>query len=140
MYLFTSESVAPGHPDKCADIIADTIVDYLLKHDPRARIPSEVFLAGRHIIIGGEVTTTHPVDTDTYRGLVREALVKIGYTGNGFFSKTECLHPDEVHVTVHLNQQSPDINQGVDQASGETGAGLPTGLINTLVDIRRLLV
>ena len=53
MYLFTSEVVSPGHPDKCADIIADSIVDRLIMEDPDARVASEVFVAGKHVVIGG---------------------------------------------------------------------------------------
>ena len=56
-YLFTSEVVSPGHPDKCADIIADSIVDTLLIADKNSRVASEVFVAGKHVIIGGEVKT-----------------------------------------------------------------------------------
>ena len=82
MYLFTSEVVSPGHPDKCADIIADSIVDKILSQDPNGRVASEVFVAGKNIVIGGEINSK-----------------------------------------VSLNQQSPDINQGVDQTSGEIGAG-----------------
>ena len=58
MYLFTSEVVAPGHPDKCADIIADSIVDALIIADSKSRVASEVFVAGNHVIIGGEVTSS----------------------------------------------------------------------------------
>jgi len=58
MYLFTSEVVSPGHPDKCADIIADSIVDAILSQDSKARVASEVFVAGKHIVIGGEVNSS----------------------------------------------------------------------------------
>ncbi len=123
MYLFTSEVVSPGHPDKCADIIADSIVDRLIMEDPSSRVASEVFLAGKHVIIGGEVTTHAKVDIAGYKEIVLKALAKIGYDGKAAFSKEECLHPDDVEVQVLLNRQSPEINQGVDQAGGEIGAG-----------------
>lgn len=122
-YLFTSEVVSPGHPDKCADIIADSIVDKLLIGDSKSRIASEVFVAGRHVVIGGEVTTHTKMTTEDYEQLVHDTLSKIGYNGNPYFTKQECLHPEEVDVQVLLNRQSPDINQGVDQTDGETGAG-----------------
>lgn len=119
-YLFTSEVVSPGHPDKCADIIADSIVDALLIADKNARVASEVFVAGKHVVIGGEVSAvSHP----DYEKIVKEALAKIGYDGKSAFTKEQCLHPDDVQVQVLLNKQSPDINQGVDQTSGEIGAG-----------------
>ncbi len=123
MYLFTSEVVSPGHPDKCADIIADSIVDKLIMEDPNSRVASEVFVAGKHVIIGGEVTTHAKVSAAGYKKIVLDALAKIGYDGKAAFSKQECLHPDDVEVQVLLNQQSPEINQGVDQADGEIGAG-----------------
>ena len=119
-YLFTSEVVSPGHPDKCADIISDSIVDALLIADPNSRVASEVFVAGKHVIVGGEVSTKNHPD---YEKIVREALIKIGYDGKSAFTKEQCLYPDEVDVQVLLNQQSPDINQGVDQVDGEIGAG-----------------
>ena len=123
MYLFTSEVVSPGHPDKCADIIADSIVDRLIMEDPASRVASEVFVAGKHVVIGGEVTTNAKVDEEGYKQIVLDALAKIGYDGTAAFTKQECLHPDEVEVQVLLNRQSPDINQGVDQEDGEIGAG-----------------
>lgn len=119
-YLFTSEVVSPGHPDKCADIIADSIVDALLIEDSNARVASEVFVAGKHIVVGGEVSTKKHPD---YEKIVKDALVKIGYDGKSAFSREQCLYPDDVDVQILLNQQSPDINQGVDQESGEIGAG-----------------
>ncbi len=119
-YLFTSEVVSPGHPDKCADIIADSIVDAILMEDRDARVASEVFVAGKHIIVGGEVSTkSHP----EYEKIVKEALIKIGYDGKSAFTREQCLHPEDVSVQILLNKQSPDINQGVDQDSGEIGAG-----------------
>ena len=123
MYLFTSEVVAPGHPDKCADIIADSIVDALIIADPQSRVASEVFVAGNHVIIGGEVTSKANLSDDEYEKIVKDALIGIGYDGKSAFTKEQCLFPEEVKVQVLLNQQSPDINQGVDQEDGETGAG-----------------
>lgn len=123
MYLFTSEVVSPGHPDKCADIIADSIVDRLLMGDGNSRVASEVFVAGKHVVIGGEVTSKTKLTTEDYKKIIHDTLVKIGYDGNPYFSKEECLHPEDVEVQVLLNAQSPDINQGVDREDGEIGAG-----------------
>lgn len=123
MYLFTSEVVSPGHPDKCADIIADTIVDKLIIGDSNSRVASEVFVAGKHVIIGGEVTSNTKVSTEEYKQLAIDALEKIGYFDNSAFTDEECLKPQNVDVQVLLNRQSPDINQGVDQEDGEIGAG-----------------
>lgn len=122
-YLFTSEVVSPGHPDKCADIIADTIVDRLIIGDANSRVASEVFVAGKHVVIGGEVKSEVQLTNDEYVELVKGALAKIGYDGKSSFTKEQCLHPDDVEVQVLLNQQSPDINQGVDQTTGDIGAG-----------------
>ncbi len=123
MYLFTSEVVSPGHPDKCADIIADSIVDRLIMGDSKSRVASEVFVAGKHVVIGGEVTSKVKLTHQDYTTLVKETLANIGYDGNPHFTNAECLKPDEVEVQVLLNEQSPDINQGVDQEDGEIGAG-----------------
>lgn len=123
MYLFTSEVVSPGHPDKCADIIADSIVDVHIILDPNARVASEVFVAGKHVVIGGEVTSKANLTDEDYVRIVKDALIKIGYDGKSAFDASQTLHPDDVKVQVLLNQQSPDINQGVDQKDGEIGAG-----------------
>ncbi len=122
-YLFTSEVVSPGHPDKCADIIADSIVDKLIIEDSESRVASEVFVAGKYVVIGGEVKSKCQLTQKEYEELVKEALAKIGYDGKSAFTKEQCLHPDDVEVQVLLNQQSPDISQGVDQTTGEIGAG-----------------
>ena len=119
-YLFTSEVVSAGHPDKCADIIADSIVDALLIADQNSRVASEVFVAGKHVVVGGEVKTANHLD---YAQIAKDALIKIGYNGKSAFTREQCLYPEDVQVQVLLNQQSPDINQGVDQSSGEIGAG-----------------
>jgi len=123
MYLFTSEVVAPGHPDKCADIIADTVVDAYLQNDPNSRVASEVFVAGKNVVIGGEVTSKKSYTQDDYEKMVDNALINIGYNNDATFTKSQCLYPSDVDVQIMLNQQSPDINQGVDQESGEIGAG-----------------
>jgi S-adenosylmethionine synthetase len=123
MYLFTSEVVSAGHPDKCADIIADSIVDRLIMGDKDSRVASEVFIAGKHVIIGGEVNSKVKLELEDYKKIVKDALINIGYNGRGCFSREECLYPDDVEVQVLLNAQSPDINQGVDREDGELGAG-----------------
>ncbi|HIP11860.1 MAG TPA: methionine adenosyltransferase, partial [Arcobacter sp.] len=107
-YLFTSEVVSPGHPDKCADIIADTIVDKLIIGDNKSRVASEVFVAGKHVIIGGEVTSSTKMSTEDYKQLAIDALEKIGYFNNPAFTDEECLKPQNVEVQVLLNRQSPD--------------------------------
>jgi len=122
-YLFTSEIVSPGHPDKCADIIADSIVDRLIIEDSESRVASEVFVAGKHVVIGGEVKSKCQLSQKEYEEIVKDALAKIGYDGKSSFTKEQCLHPDDVEVQVLLNQQSPDISQGVDQTTGDIGAG-----------------
>ncbi|MDR2638686.1 MAG: methionine adenosyltransferase [Helicobacteraceae bacterium] len=123
MYLFTSEAVSPGHPDKCADIVADSIVDYLLQRDSASRVAAEVFIAGKHLVIGGEVKTSASVTIDDYKRVARAAIEKIGYNGKNGFNRDQTLHPDDLNIEVYINRQSPDISQGVDQTSGETGAG-----------------
>ena len=122
-YLFTSEVVSPGHPDKCADIIADSIVDALIIKDPNSRVASEVFVAGKNVIIGGEVKSSANLEIADYEEIVKNALIKIGYDGKSAFTREQCLRPDDVKIQVLLNRQSNDISQGVDQETGEIGAG-----------------
>ena len=81
-YLFTSEVVSPGHPDKCADIIADSIVDKLIIGDSQSRVASEVFVAGKHVVIGGEVKSNTQLTDNDYNDIVLDALAKIGYNGH----------------------------------------------------------
>jgi S-adenosylmethionine synthetase len=123
MYLFTSEVVSAGHPDKCADIIADSIVDRFISGDRDSRVASEVFIAGKNVIIGGEIKSKVKLNLDDYRQIVESALVDIGYRGDGHFSRDETIYPDDIDVQVLLNAQSPDISQGVDREDGEIGAG-----------------
>ena len=123
MYLFTSEVVSPGHPDKCADIIADTLVDAYLQGDPNSRVASEVFFAGQHVVIGGEFTSKNNLSQQDIEALVKSAVEKIGYKEDAVFTKDQAIRPSDVKVQVLLNRQSPDINQGVDQTTGEMGAG-----------------
>ncbi len=104
MYLFTSEIVSPGHPDKCADIIADSIVDRILESDPNGRVASEVFVAGKHVIIGGEINSKVSLNFQDYETIVKNSLIKIGYFDNPNFTKEQCLHPEDVEVQVLLNQ------------------------------------
>ncbi len=87
MYLFTSEVVSAGHPDKCADIIADSIVDRFISGDRDSRVASEVFIAGKNVIIGGEIKSKVKLNLDDYRQIVESALVDIGYRGDGPFLK-----------------------------------------------------
>lgn len=122
MYLFTSEAVSAGHPDKCADIIADTIVDRLLGMDPDARVATEVFLSGNHIVIGGEVRTSATIDEGFYKTAALDALQSIGYPEKGF-ERFETVYPQEAEIRVLVSRQSGDISIGVDQSSGELGAG-----------------
>lgn len=122
MYLFASESVSAGHPDKCADIIADSIVDTLLQLDPHAKVATEIFLSGKHIIIGGEVRTTVPVDSAFYKNIAIKALKEIGYPEIGF-KRGETLFPEETEIEVYVSIQSPDITMGVIKKDDEIGAG-----------------
>ncbi|MDD2452207.1 MAG: methionine adenosyltransferase, partial [Sulfurovum sp.] len=123
MYLFTSETVSAGHPDKCADIIADSIVDRLLQSDPKSKVATETFLSGNHIIIGGEVKTSATTNDAFYKDITKKALHKIGYPESKGFERGETLYPDEADIHVYVSEQSPDITQGVEKADEEIGAG-----------------
>ncbi|MFN6143859.1 MAG: methionine adenosyltransferase [Pseudanabaena sp.] len=107
-FLFTSESVTEGHPDKICDQISDTILDTLLAQDPRSRVAAEVVVNTGLVLITGEITTKAHVN---YVDIARKKIAEIGYTNadNGF-SANSCA------VIVALDEQSPDIAQGVNVA------------------------
>ncbi|MEM9673008.1 MAG: methionine adenosyltransferase [Bacteroidota bacterium] len=115
-YLFTSESVSEGHPDKVADQISDAILDAMLTQDPNSRVACETFVTTGLVVVGGEVTTTAYVEIPD---IVRRTIHKIGYDkGNYMFDSESC------GVVVTLHSQSPDIARGVDEGEGkEQGAG-----------------
>ncbi len=119
-YLFTSESVTEGHPDKIADQISDAVLDALLEQDPRARVACETLVTTGLVVIAGEVTTTAQTN---YAEIARKTIQRIGYDASekGFDYKT-------CGVVVTLDRQSPDISQGVTAGQGlhnerEQGAG-----------------
>jgi S-adenosylmethionine synthetase len=114
-YIFTSESVTEGHPDKMADQISDAILDYIIARDKQARVACETLLSNGFCVIAGELKTT------TYapmQEIAREVVREIGYTdaAYGFDYRS-------AGVLNGVGEQSPDINQGVDKADGEIGAG-----------------
>lgn len=115
-YLFTSESVSEGHPDKVADQISDAILDAIIKEDPAARVACETFIKTGVAIVGGEITTEAWVDLED---IIRKVIVDIGYDSSevGFDGHT-------CGVINIIGKQSADINQGVDrQSPEEQGAG-----------------
>lgn len=114
-YLFSSESVTEGHPDKVADQISDAILDAILAKDPQGRVACETYVTTGLVLVGGEITTSAYVDIQK---VARNTIKRIGYADStvGFDYKT-CA------VLVSIDKQSPDISQGVDDDSHEQGAG-----------------
>ena len=107
-FLFTSESVTEGHPDKIADQVSDTILDAVLADDPRGRVACETLITTGLVVVAGEITTETYVDIPR---LVRERIADIGYTRAKYgFDAETC------GVIVALDEQSPDIAQGVDES------------------------
>jgi len=126
-YLFTSESVSEGHPDKLCDMISDAILDECLSIDPRARVAVETMVkgtdSGSHIFIGGEVTISSK-ESVGYEEVARKTASAIGY--NDHSVGMDATNTDLCEVVVRITQQSPDISQGVDEGRGlhlEQGAG-----------------
>jgi S-adenosylmethionine synthetase len=116
-YLFTSESVGDGHPDKVADRISDTVVDAYLAAEPEARVACETLCTTNRIILAGEVRGPASITNDYLIHLAREAVRDIGYDQPGFSWR-------DAHVECHLHAQSSDIAQGVDGAGNkDEGAG-----------------
>jgi S-adenosylmethionine synthetase len=107
-YLFTSESVTEGHPDKVADAISDAVLDAALASDPYSRVACETLITTGMVVVAGEITTPENLD---YSQIARDTVIRIGYDNGdcGFDGKT-CA------VLVALDKQSPDIAQGVDEA------------------------
>ena len=106
-HLFTSESVSEGHPDKIADQISDAILDAMLEKDPNSRVACETTVTTGLVLVVGEISTNAYVDIQS---VVRGTIKKIGYTKESGFD------PDSVGVLVALDEQSPDIAQGVDES------------------------
>ncbi|MBR0501287.1 MAG: methionine adenosyltransferase [Bacteroidales bacterium] len=116
MYLFTSESVSEGHPDKVADQISDAILDDFLRQDPASRVACETFVSTGLAVVGGEVTS-HDAYVDI-QGVVRRTIRRIGYTkGEYHFDADSCA------VISALHEQSADIARGVDRDGDDQGAG-----------------
>ena len=117
-YLFTSESVSEGHPDKLADQVSDSILDAILAQDPTARVAAETLANTGLVVLAGEITTTANVD---YIKVAREAIKRIGYDNTDYgIDYKGCA------VLVAYDKQSPDIAQGVDNANDDPldqGAG-----------------
>src|SRR5436190_24230070 len=109
-FLFTSESVTEGHPDKVADQISDTVLDAVLEDDPSGRVACETLITTGLVVVAGEITTETYVDIPA---LVRKKISEVGYTHSewGFDAHT-------CGVVVAIDEQSPGIAQGVDESVG----------------------
>ena len=120
-YIFSSESVGEGHPDKVADTISDAILDACLSQDKHSRVACETFVKSNVVCVGGEITTKARFD---YEVIIRKAIRAIGYINDD-----DVFHADRVFINNYLTSQSPDIAQGVDarkvsgKATAEQGAG-----------------
>jgi len=117
-YIFSSESVSEGHPDKVADQISDAVLDAILTQDPKARVACETLVTTGMVVLAGEITTTACVD---YPKIARETIREIGYNDSAMgFDWETCA------VLTSIDRQSPDISQGVTEGEGlfkEQGAG-----------------
>ena len=111
-YLFTSESVSPGHPDKLCDQLSDTVLDYVLANDKKSRVACEVLAKGEidkpgSIVVAGEITTENELNFDDE---LRKTICDIGYNSNTLgFNGQKC------EIIKIINKQSPDIKIGVDK-------------------------
>ncbi|MCX6935724.1 MAG: methionine adenosyltransferase [Verrucomicrobia bacterium] len=120
-FIFSSESVGEGHPDKVCDGISDAILDDCLRQDPYSRVACETLVKSNLVVIAGEITTRAKLDYDS---IIRSTIREIGYT-----HPEDVFHADRVHIMNALTGQSPDIAQGVDarratgKKSSEQGAG-----------------
>jgi S-adenosylmethionine synthetase len=116
-YLFTSESVSEGHPDKVCDRISDAVVDTYLTGDPHSRVACETLCTTNRIVLAGEVRGPASISPDMLEDVARQAVRDIGYEQDGF-------HWKNAEVSIYVHQQSSDIAQGVDAAGNkDEGAG-----------------
>jgi S-adenosylmethionine synthetase len=116
-YLFTSESVSEGHPDKICDQISDAILDEALRIDKNSRVACEVFVAKNFVLISGEITIDGP--KPDYEKIARDIIREVGYTSDEFG-----FNADTCQVLIKTNTQSPDIAQKVNRGNlEEQGAG-----------------
>jgi S-adenosylmethionine synthetase len=115
-YLFTSESVSEGHPDKIADQISDALVDHFIAFDPNSKVACETLVTTGQVILAGEVKSKTYLDAQE---IARDVIRKIGYTQSEYmFEANSC------GILSAIHEQSPDINQGVDKMTKEEqGAG-----------------
>ncbi len=120
-YIFSSESVGEGHPDKVCDTISDAILDACLTQDKFSRVACETFVKSNIVVVGGEITTKANFD---YSAIIRQAVRDIGYVNND-----DIFHADQIFINNYITAQSPDIAQGVDakkakgKKTAEQGAG-----------------
>src|SRR5215203_7401293 len=110
-FLFSSESVGEGHPDKVCDTISDAVLDACLSVDPKSRVACETYAKSNVVIVGGEITTKARLD---YVQIVRDAVRDIGYVNDD-----DVFHADRIFVQNILTAQSADIAQGVDESAAE---------------------
>ena len=110
-YIFSSESVGEGHPDKVCDTISDAVLDACLTEDPRSRVACETYAKCNLVVVGGEITTKAKPD---FNAIAREAIREIGYT-----HEDDVFHADRVLILNAITSQSPDIAQGVDAKAAE---------------------
>src|SRR5512139_2339325 len=120
-FIFSSESVGEGHPDKVCDTISDAVLDACLREDKRSRVACETYAKSNLVVVGGEITTKAKLD---FNQITRDAIREIGYVNDD-----DVFHADKVLIMNAITSQSPDIAQGVDargaegKETAEQGAG-----------------
>src|SRR4029077_2234855 len=120
-FIFSSESVGEGHPDKVCDTISDAVLDACLEQDTTSRVACETYAKSNMVVVGGEITTRAKLHVNQ---IVRDAIRDIGYVNDD-----DVFHADKVFITNLVTSQSPDIAQGVDarkakgKETAEQGAG-----------------
>ena len=121
-FIFSSESVGEGHPDKVCDTISDCVLDACLRQDRKSRVACECYAKSNLVVVGGEITIPNigkrnPSDVIDFVGIARQAIRDIGYTNTD-----DVFHADRVFVNCLITGQSEDIKQGVDAKSAEGAA------------------
>src|SRR5438046_6434275 len=106
-YIFSSESVGEGHPDKVCDTISDAVLDACLAQDPRSRVACETYAKANLVVVGGEITTSAKLD---FNQIARDAIREIGYVHDD-----DVFHADKLLIMNEIRARSQDIHQGEDE-------------------------
>jgi len=131
-FIFSSESVGEGHPDKVCDTISDAVLDACLAQDKHSRVACECYAKSNLVVVGGEITSRATLD---FVAIARETIREIGYVNDD-----DVFHADRVFVNTFVTKQSPDIAQGVDALAAEISEDTAAVIMETIPETAGMLI